>query len=88
MVWIVFLLMQLADIWTTVRVLDAGGKELNPVIRYLMRKLGDGWMLVKVLLAFAAALIVQHEIGNIGVYAISALYFGVVVYNHFQLRRR
>lgn len=31
---------QLADVWTTMRVLKAGGIEANPLMRFLMRKVG------------------------------------------------
>ena len=32
--------LQVADIYTTRRILLAGGKELNPVMRYLIRQVG------------------------------------------------
>ncbi len=59
MLWglILFALAQLADVWTTERVLAAGGRELNPVIRFFMDKLGRGWIAVKLGLAACIALI-------------------------------
>ena len=32
--------LQAADIWTTWRILLAGGRELNPVMRWLIREFG------------------------------------------------
>ena len=34
------ILLQIVDVFTTRRILLAGGRELNPVMRWLVRKLG------------------------------------------------
>ncbi|NDW32947.1 DUF5658 family protein [Salipiger sp. PrR007] len=57
MLWglILFALAQLADVWTTERVLAAGGREENPVIRFFMDRLGRGWIIAKLGLAAGVA---------------------------------
>lgn len=46
--WLTLLTAQGADVWTTQRALRRGGRELNPVIRAVMRATGDLWGLVKI----------------------------------------
>jgi hypothetical protein len=38
--FVVLVILQGLDIWTTKTILDNGGKELNPVMRFLMEKIG------------------------------------------------
>lgn len=38
---------QVADIWLTTRILRAGGRELNGIVRALMAAAGNGWGAVK-----------------------------------------
>ncbi|SFQ14161.1 hypothetical protein SAMN05421853_10298 [Roseivivax halotolerans] len=41
-------LAQLADVWTTIRGLEAGYTETNPIIRWAMERLGrHGWIAFK-----------------------------------------
>lgn len=42
-----FILAQIADILTTIRAINAGGYEKNPVVKWFMDKLGLGWVVVK-----------------------------------------
>lgn len=44
---VILSLLQIADVWTTNKVLDAGGKELNGMVRVAMDKMGDHWWLIK-----------------------------------------
>ena len=46
---------QIADVVTTNRVVASGGRELNPVMRWVMEKAGDQWAVVKVVAALAIA---------------------------------
>jgi len=38
-----------ADIYLTNRILAKGGTELNPLMRWCMDRLGDSWMMPKVI---------------------------------------
>ena len=49
------LAVQIADVWTTNRILERGGRELNPFIRWIMDKTGDQWPFFKVTAALALA---------------------------------
>lgn len=42
-----FIVGQIADVWTTKRVLDNGGTELNPVVAWIMERFGGEWVLLK-----------------------------------------
>jgi len=52
--WAAFAVAQAADIFSTNRLLSKGGRELNPVMRFLMDRLGDKWWVGKLLMAGAA----------------------------------
>lgn len=42
--------LMVADISLTSKILAKGGRELNPLMRWCMNKLGDNWMIPKVML--------------------------------------
>lgn len=44
-------LLAMADVWSTNRALANGGREANPVMAFLMRLLGEKWVLAR--LSFA-----------------------------------
>ena len=52
--------LQVADVWSTNRVLAAGGREDNPALAWIMRKLGRAWWLVKLALAGAIGVILWN----------------------------
>ena len=53
---IVFALAQLADVVTTLGFLRRGGREVNPIIAWLMARLGGrGWIVVKLAVTAAVA---------------------------------
>ena len=71
LVAVVFLALLVADILTTRRVLNAGGRELNPLVRWLMGKLGpDAGLWIRVPIQAAA---------GVAVYTASATVFWVMV---------
>ncbi|TMV09830.1 hypothetical protein FGK63_01810 [Ruegeria sediminis] len=55
--------LQIADVVTTRRILARGGRELNPIVAYLMDLVGDpGWIFAKLMFAvIAAAVIVDRD---------------------------
>ncbi len=76
----------LADIWTTKKVLDGGGRELNPVIRKMMDVLGDAWPLGKLALnGFAGWVIYTQEIVWLG-WAAAAFSFALAINNSRHVR--
>jgi hypothetical protein len=80
--------LQAADAFLTWRVLRAGGRELNPVVRFLIDRFGTirGLVLAKLVLVAAAGLFLRDHL--LILLAISALYVWVVYHNWQQLLRR
>lgn len=85
--FLVFALLQLADVYTTIRVLREGGEERNRLVRYLMDRLDWGWILVKLAIAAGAAWLI-YESGSVWpIWALNALYAYVVAHNYREMRR-
>ncbi len=77
---------QIADVWTTNQILARGGRELNPIMKWIMDKTGDQWSVVKV----AAALIVAAFLwadGNISAVWIITVITGLVALNNYRVLR-
>ena len=53
----VFVLLQLTDVFTTNSVLAAGGREANPVMAAAMASCGSLWWLPKLIVALTCALV-------------------------------
>ena len=69
------------DVWTTQVVLDNGGRERNPVMKWLMDRAPKRWVVIKVGVhcALAAAVIgVEHVAVTVGG-VVFALMIGLVV---------
>lgn len=78
--------LQLADTWTTWRVIHAGGREANPLMAMLIDKLGfwPAFLGMKGLLIWLAWLTVETVVPLL----LCALYVIVVVNNLRVLRRQ
>jgi len=73
--------LQVADVWTTRRILLAGGKEMNPVVRWLIGRFGllPALLMSKAaVLALAAAFLLPYPwlLGGLCVF-----YAGIIWYN-------
>jgi O-antigen/teichoic acid export membrane protein len=94
LVWVLVALLavlQLGDMLTTLRVLAQGGSEVNPVMAWLMRKLGRvGALALKVAsiiataAAIAAMLPATQAVGLLA--ALCGLYVWVIAHNWGQIR--
>ena len=75
----ILIVLQIADYWTTMRVLRQGGHENNLVVAWIMQRLGvvAGLMLVKVFAAGVAAVVIYYLGGK---YASALLGGGCVLY--------
>ena len=81
---IVFGLLQLADVITTMSFLERGVGEANPIIRFCMEHLGQyGWIIVKLLIATGIAWGLHTHAQNMpwSLWLISAGYVGLVIWN-------
>lgn len=85
---IVFMILQVLDAWTTLRVLRAGGRELNALMASLMRAMGRERALIIMKVAGAAiggALYWQHQQTAL---SILVFFYMIVVANNFLQMRR
>ncbi|MBR9837016.1 MAG: hypothetical protein GYB50_03875 [Rhodobacteraceae bacterium] len=73
-----------ADVITTVRGLERGGVEANPVIRWFMERLGHGWIVFKLALTAAIAFYaVSH--GYVAVVFVLAVITGLVAWHNTRV---
>ena len=76
-------ILQVADVWTTLRFLRNGtAREANPIIARLMRLPGPIWILVKLGVAggLSYGMLVTGAVA--GLWAVNALYLWVVIRNY------
>ena len=80
---VVFVLLQMLDFYTTKTILDAGGIERNPVMRWLNARLGveEALLLAKVLAIAAGGVIYFYAVSEFVLLALDVLYVGIIVYN-------
>lgn len=83
LLWGLLVALNLADVVSTMKVLKAGGKELNPVMRFFMTKLGNlpGLLAPKAVILTAAywAFVPSNMWAVLG--ALCLLYVFVVAHN-------
>ena len=83
---IVFLLLQLADVWTTTQALKTGATEGNPVLAWVMARTGKAWPLLKLILAVGGAYLLWAE-GLLWVVWLMCAVYAIVVYSNLQVIR-
>ena len=86
----ILLLLQYGDIWTTYRLLAKGGRELNPVVAWPIRRFGVLPGLLAVKLPLCAALVAGTAAGLMPAWVLTGLcvlYIAVVAHNLLQLER-
>lgn len=86
MVWLLFILSQLADVWSTAYALDRGAVEANPAIRWLMDRIGKGWIAAKIAVATLGAYVLWLAAGDIGVLIVALVFFGIAFRNYRMVR--
>jgi hypothetical protein len=84
--WLMALtVLQIGDVLTTERILNNGGKELNPVMAFLFKKFGMGKTLIaKAILVFCVG-VMFLELMPILLVPVTLLYVGVVAWNSYQI---
>ena len=81
----VFTILQYLDVDSTNKALKAGGMEANPIVRWLMSKLGDKWWVIKIpvlAITFYAFSPPTNMVGVSLLTAINLLYVWVVANNY------
>jgi len=85
------IVLQIADYWTTMKVLRQGGHENNPVVAWIMQRLGvvAGLALVKVFAMGVAAVVIYYLGGDYASALLGAgcmLYAWIVLDNYRQIK--
>ena len=85
---IVFIILQIADVWLTLKVIDRGGRELNPAVAWVMARLGDlpGLLAVKTVYVCAVCLALPW-LSAAALWVICAAYAALAAWNALQLRK-
>ena len=78
--FVIYLLLQVADTFTTIKALARGGREANPVVAFMMRR-KHGWVVVKGAVGLAAGVILLETGAVLMLWLICAAYFWVVINN-------
>ena len=71
----------IADIYLTGKILASGGTELNPLMRWCMNKLGDSWMMPKVMLTLSLLAVLFTMPSSLPLIAACAVQAGIVLWN-------
>ena len=81
-------LLQVADAVTTYKILNNGGKELNPVMDKLFKRFGMLNVLsIKVVLVAVAGIVI-YSIYPLALIPLCLLYVAVVTWNTYQLYKK
>lgn len=87
----VLALLQLADIYTTNRVIANGGHESNPALAWIMERLGGAWWIAKLGVA-GTAVYILYRMGSQPVAVLGAIVavgaYAWVVRHNWQVIRR
>jgi hypothetical protein len=84
--FLLFILLQVADGWTTITALNLNGREANPMLNYLFRRFGvvQTLMVVKGGSIIIAGLFL---VGHWSLWCLVGLYVLVVGHNVYQIRK-
>lgn len=81
---VIFVILQIADVWTTTQALKTGATEGNPVVAWVMDRTGKAWPMVKLALSFGGAYLMWIGGAIWGVWLLSVV-IAVVVYSNWQI---
>ena len=84
--FLLFIMLQVADVWTTITGINSGATEANPIMDKLFKKIGvvQGLVLAKSITVILFGLFLYE---TWIMWAFVVLYTGVVANNVYQLRK-
>lgn len=83
-----YMLAQIADIYTTVRGLKLQNvREANGIVAWLMRKLGNGWIAVKLAVGLGTAYVIIVSGEQWMLIALTVFFFALAAWNYRIIRR-
>lgn len=83
-----FAIVQIADVYTTIRGMKMGASESNPVVAWLMDKLGMGWAIAKLAIASGAAWAILSGGVLWPLWGLTAAMGWVVLHNYRIIQKR
>jgi len=84
----VAIILTVADIYLTNRILAKGGRELNPLMKWCMDKLGESWMMPKVIITLGILAVLFTFPSSIPLIVICAIQGGIVLWNVKEYYRK
>ena len=82
LVWIIFILSQLADVVTTQFALTSGrAHEANPLLARIIDRFGLGWIVIKLVVAVIAARMLDAQGHEWAIWVVSAGFFALSWHN-------
>jgi hypothetical protein len=73
--------LMVTDIYLTNRILAKGGRELNPLMRWCMDKLGESWMMPKVIVTLGILAVFFTFPSPIPLIVVCVIHSGIVLWN-------
>jgi len=73
--------LMVADIYLTDKILVKGGKELNPLMKWCMDKLGESWMMPKVIVTLGVLAVFFTFPSSVPLIAICIVQGAIVLWN-------
>ena len=84
----VYLLLQILDVWTTIKGIKLGATEANPIVKWMMYKLGKMWPLAKLTVALVSGYFLLETDTLWGMWLISAGMVIVVLNNYRVIKNQ
>jgi len=78
---LVAIALMVADIYLTNKILAKGGKELNPLMKWCMDKLGENWMMPKVVVTLGILAVFFTFPSSVPLIAICVAQGAIVLWN-------
>ena len=79
--------LMVADIYLTNKVIANGGTELNPLMRWCMDKLGENWMMPKVMLTLSLLAVLFTMPSPLPLIVVCVVQAGIVLWNINEYRK-
>ena len=78
---LVAIALMVADIYLTNKILAKGGRELNPLMKWCMDKLGESWMMPKVIVTLGVLAVFFTFPSSVPLIAICVAQGAIVLWN-------
>ena len=73
--------LMIADISLTAKILTKGGRELNPLMKWCMDKLGESWMMPKVIITMGIVAVLFTMPSSLPLTVVCVIHACIVLWN-------